>query len=159
MKILPPCSLPGKVHSLALITQSSLIGCTSCIVKSFRSRSSLSLRYDVTSSIKISSGGVFLRNTIFSMKITTQVKLPVTSQVNRVVIFVADPQNRISQKYSPRLDSPSGLLEMRRPQVDSSGLRYRPVNSWCEHDQSTRLMQNYMTLHPGGSPGADRWFL
>jgi len=50
----------------------------------------------------------------FSMKITTRVKLPVTSHVNRVVIFVANrigdprnPRNRISQKYSPRLYSSS----------------------------------------------------
>jgi hypothetical protein len=39
-------------------------------------------------------------------KITTHVKLPVTSQSKCVVIFVAnsigDPRSRISQKYSPR---------------------------------------------------------
>ena len=42
-----------------------------------------------------------------STKVTTHVKLPVTSQSNCVVIFVAnrigDPQNRISEKYSLRL--------------------------------------------------------
>ena len=39
-------------------------------------------------------------------KITTHVSLPVTSQINCVVIFVAnpigDPRNRVSRKYSPR---------------------------------------------------------
>ena len=54
----------------------------------------------------------------FSMKITTRVKLSVTSQVNRVVIFVANrigdprnPRNRISQKYSPRLDQGLGFKD------------------------------------------------
>ena len=44
----------------------------------------------------------------FSTKITTHMKLLVTSHSNCVVIFVAnrivDPQNRISQTYSPRLN-------------------------------------------------------
>ena len=43
-----------------------------------------------------------------STKITTRLKLPVTSQSKCIVIFVAnrigDPRNRISEKYSPRLD-------------------------------------------------------
>jgi hypothetical protein len=56
----------------------------------------------------------FIRTSIsekydLSTKVTTRVKLPVTSQSNCVVIFVAnrigDPRNRISEKYSPRLNS------------------------------------------------------
>ena len=42
----------------------------------------------------------------FLTKITTNVKLPFTTQIKYVVIFVAnrtgDPRNRICEKYSPR---------------------------------------------------------
>ena len=57
--------------------------------------------------------GHFIRTSIsekcdFSTKITTQMQLAVTSQSNFVIIFVTnkigDLRNRISQKYSPRLD-------------------------------------------------------
>ena len=48
----------------------------------------------------------------FSTKITTQMQLAVTSQSNCVVIFVAnwigDFRNRISPKYSPRLNRDLG---------------------------------------------------
>ena len=56
-------------------------------------------------------GGDFIRTSIsekydLARKITTHVKLPVTSQSKCVVIFVAnpigDPRSRISQKYWPR---------------------------------------------------------
>ena len=53
----------------------------------------------------------------FPTKITTHVSLRVTFQSSCVVIFAAnqigDPQNRISEKYSPRLDQGSGGI--RRP--------------------------------------------
>ena len=76
-----------------------------------------------------------IRTSIFekydlSTKVTTRVKLPVTSQSNCVVIFVAnrigDPRNRISEKYSPRLDRLS-LRHVPAPKQPNTYLIHKPT--------------------------------
>ena len=64
-----------------------------------------------------------------STKVTTHVKLPVTSQSNCVVIFVANrTRNRISEKYSPRLNQ--DLIHFSGPLLRQSSV----------HDPSRRAL-------------------